>query len=200
VREANIATRKEVMTGATEFANLDEAPVSVLDAAPIVPTPSGEAAIKFEALSPMRLAAAFERLRDRSDRRFQHTGARPKVFLATLGTPADFGARAAFAKSLFEAGGIEAVDGEGFAELAGMADAFRASGTAMACLCSSDKVYASQAAAAAKALRAAGARHIYLAGRAGEQEAALRAAGVNGFVFVGVDALIVLEEAYRYTE
>ena len=36
-----------------------------------------------------------------------------------------------------------------------------------------------QAAAAAKALQAAGAKHIYLAGRPGEQEAALRAAGVQ---------------------
>jgi methylmalonyl-CoA mutase len=200
VREANIARRKEVMTGASEFANLHEAPVSVLDAAPVAPPPSRQAAIKFDALSPVRLAAPFERLRDRSDRILQQRGARPKVFLANLGTPADFTARAAFAKSLFEAGGIEGVDSEGCAEPAGLADAFRASGAALACLCSSDKVYAGQAAAAAKALQAAGARHIYLAGRAGEQEAALRAAGVNEFVFAGADALAVLEEAYRYTE
>ena len=85
-------------------------------------------------------------------------------------------------------------------QLAGLADAFRASGTALACLCSSDKVYAGQAAAAAKALQAAGARYISLAGRAGEHEAALRAAGVNDFVFVGADALTVLQQAYRYTE
>ena len=37
------------------------------------------------------------------------TGARPKIFLANLGTPADFTARATFAKNFFEAGGIEAV-------------------------------------------------------------------------------------------
>jgi methylmalonyl-CoA mutase len=101
---------------------------------------------------------------------------------------------------LFEAGGIEAVESEGFADPAALPDAFRASGAALACLCSSDKIYAGHAAAAAKALQAAGARHIYLAGRAGEQEAALRAAGVNDFVFAGADALTVLEEAYRYTE
>jgi methylmalonyl-CoA mutase len=209
-RQANIASRKEVMIGASEFANLHEAPVVVLDAAPIAPTPSRRAAIKFDALSPLRLAAPFERLRDRSDQMVQAKGARPKVFLANLGTPADFSARAAFAKSLFAAGGIEAVDflpsasplperGE-VMQLPGLADAFRASGTALACLCSSDKVYAGQAAAAAKALQAAGARYIYLAGRAGEHEAALRAAGVNDFVFVGADALTVLQQAYRYTE
>jgi methylmalonyl-CoA mutase len=199
-RQASIARRKEVMTGASQFANLHEAPVAVLDAAPIAPAPSRQAAIKFDALSPMRLAAPFERLRDRSDQILQAKSARPKVFLANLGTPADFTARAAFTKSLFEAGGIEAIDSEGFSEPAGLADAFRASGAALACLCSSDKVYAGQAAAAAKALQAAGARHIYLAGRAGEQEAALRAAGVNNFVFAGADALTALEEAYRYME
>ena len=41
------------------------------------------------------------------------TGARPKIFLANLGTPAEFTARASFAKNFFEAGGIEAVGGEG---------------------------------------------------------------------------------------
>ena len=70
----------------------------------------------------------------------------------------------------------------------------------MACLCSQDKVYAEKATAAAKALQAAGAKHIYLAGRPGEQEAALRAAGVSGFIVAGGDALATLQEAYRLTE
>ena len=85
-------------------------------------------------------------------------------------------------------------------DFAALAAAFKASGAALACLCSSDKVYAGQAAVAAKALQAAGARHIYLAGRAGEQEAAFRAAGVNDFVFAGGDALAALQQAYRLTE
>jgi methylmalonyl-CoA mutase len=199
-REANIARRKEVLTGATRFPNLHEAPVAVLDAKPVALAPAGEAKFKFDALSPMRLAAPFERLRDRSDQILRERGARPKVFLANLGTPADFTARATFAKSFFETGGIEAIDTEGFTDPAALAAVFRTSGAALACLCSQDKVYAGQATAAAKALQAAGAKHIYLAGRANEQEAALRAAGVNDFVFAGRDALTVLQEAYRLTE
>jgi methylmalonyl-CoA mutase len=199
-REANIARRKEVLTGATRFPNLHEAPVAVLDAKPVALAPAGEAKFKFDALSPMRLAAPFERLRDRSDQILKERGARPKVFLANLGTPADFTARATFAKSFFETGGIEAIDTEGFTDPAALAAVFRTSGAALACLCSQDKVYAGQATAAAKALQAAGAKHIYLAGRANEQEAALRAAGVNDFVFAGRDALTVLQEAYRLTE
>jgi methylmalonyl-CoA mutase len=199
-REANIARRKEVLTGATEFPNLHEALVLVLNAKPVALAPPGDAKFKFDALSPMRLAAPFEALRDRSDQILKKRGARPKVFLANLGTPADFTARATFAKSFFESGGIEAIDTEGFIDPAALAAAFRTSGAALACLCSRDKVYAGQATAAAKALQAAGAKHIYLAGRASEQEAALRAAGVNDFVFAGGDALTVLQEAYRLTE
>ena len=199
-REANIARRKEVLTGATEFPNLHEALVAVLKADPVALAPSGEAKFKFDALSPMRLAAPFERLRDRSDQILKERGARPKVFLANLGTPAGFTARAAFAKSFFETGGIEAIDTEGFTDPAALAAVFTTSGAALACLCSSDKVYAGHATAAAKALQSAGAKHIYLAGRAREQEAALRAAGVNDFIFAGGDALTVLQEAYRLTE
>jgi methylmalonyl-CoA mutase len=200
LREQNIARRKEVLTGATEFPNLHEADVAVLDAKPVVVAPYGEAKFKFDALPPMRLAAPFEILRDRSDQILRGSGARPKIFLANLGTAADFTARATFAKSFFETGGIEAIDSEGFADPAALAAAFKASGAALACLCSSDKVYAGQAVAAAKALQAAGAGHIYLAGRPGEQEAALRAAGVGDFIFAGGDALTVLQDAYRLTE
>jgi methylmalonyl-CoA mutase len=196
-REANIARRKEVLTGASEFPNLHEAQVAVLDATPIGLAPYGESKITFDALAPMRLAAPFEALRDKSDDILKQTGARPKVFLANLGTPADFTARATFAKSLFETGGIEAVDSEGFSDPAALTAAFKTSGAALACLCSSDKVYAEQAAAAAKALQAGGARHIYLAGRPGEQEFSLRAVGVSDFVFAGGNALAVLQEAYQ---
>jgi methylmalonyl-CoA mutase len=214
VREANIASRKEVLTGATEFPNLHEAAVTVLDAKPAALARSGEEKFKFDALPPMRLATPFERLRDRSDQILKDSGARRKIFLANLGTAADFTARAAFAKSFFETGGIEAVEflpamreassssplPEGVKDFGALAAAFRASGAVLACLCSSDNIYARQAAAAAKALQAADARHIYLAGRPGAQEAALRAAGVNDFVFAGGDALATLQEAYRLTE
>ena len=200
LREQNIARRKEVLTGATEFPNLHEAHVAVLQAKPVALAPYGEPKFKFDALAPMRLAAPFEALRDRSDQILKDRGARPRVFLANLGTAADFTARATFAKSFFETGGIEAIDTEGFNDPAALATAFKASGTRLCCLCSHDKVYAAHAAAAAQALQAAGARHIYLAGRPGEQEAVLRAAGVNDFVFAGGDALVTLQEAYRLTE
>jgi methylmalonyl-CoA mutase len=87
--------------------------------------------------------------------------------------------------------------GEVKQKFAALAAAFEASGATLACLCSSDKVYADRAAAAASALQAAGAKHIYLAGRPGEQEAALRGGGVQDFIFAGGDALAILNAAYQ---
>jgi methylmalonyl-CoA mutase len=85
-------------------------------------------------------------------------------------------------------------------EFAALASAFKASGASIACVCSSDKVYAAQAEAAVRALQDADARHIYLAGRPGAQEAGLRAAGVGDFIFAGGDALTVLQEAWKRME
>ncbi|HKS17915.1 MAG TPA: methylmalonyl-CoA mutase family protein [Bradyrhizobium sp.] len=199
-REANVAKRRDVLTGASEFPNLHEADVAVLDAKPIALAPYGETKFKFDALSPMRLAAPLEALRDTSDALLKKRGARPKIFLANLGTAADFTARATFAKSFFETGGIEAIDSAGFSDAGALGAAFKASGAAVACLCSSDKGYDSHAVAAAKTLQGAGAKHIYLAGRPGEQETALRSAGVTDFVFAGCDALATLREAWRRME
>ena len=146
------------------------------------------------ALAPVRLAEPYEALRDASDRRLADTGVRPRIFLACLGAQADFTPRATFAKNFFEAGGIEAVSGEG--DAAALAAAFTASGAALACLCGSDRAYENDAApAAAAALKAAGARRIYLAGRPGARETALRGAGVQSFIDAASDALAVLEAA-----
>src|SRR3954465_2653509 len=125
-RERNIATRKEVLTGATEFPNLNEIRVAVLEAKPIALAPYGEPKIKFNALPPMRLAQPFEALRDRSDRILKDKGTRPRIFLANLGTPAEFTARATFARSFFEAGGIEVVDTDGFTDSTLLATPFKA--------------------------------------------------------------------------
>jgi methylmalonyl-CoA mutase len=200
-REVNIAKRRDALTGASEFPNLHEGDIAVLDARPIVVPPYGEAKFKFDPLAPMRLAAPFEVLRDRSDAILKTTGKRPRVFLCNLGTAADFTARATFARSFFESGGIEAIDSDGFSDAGALAAAaWKSSGAGLVCLCSQDKVYAQQAEAAARALQTAGARHIYLAGRPGEREATLRSAGVTDFIFAGGDALATLRKAFELME
>ena len=128
-------------------------------------------------------------MRDASDRALASTGSRPKVFLANLGKLSDFTARTLFAKNFFEAGGIEAVTNEGFARGEEMIAAFKASGAKLVCLCSSDKVYAAEAADAAKALTSAGAAHMYLAGRPGDLEGLLKSSGVENFIYVGCETI-----------
>lgn len=183
-----IARRIDILTGTNEFPDLRETTPGVLDVAPLAPANDGVAAI--EPLPRIRLAEPFENLRDESDKILARTGSRPKVFLATLGTPADFTPRATFAKNFFEAAGIEAVSADNDAP------DFKASGAALACLCASDKTYESEGRAAAAALKAAGARHIYLAGRP-KDETSYRDAGVQTFIYAGCDALAVLEAAHR---
>lgn len=197
LREKNVARRKDVITGTSEFANLLERSPPVLDAKPVALEPYGDAKVSFDPLTPHRSAEPFEALRDHSDTILAKTGSRPKVFLANLGTPASFSARATFAKSFFEAGGIEALDNEGFWEIPTLVHHFRKAGTPLVCLCSSDAVYATNAADAARALADAGASPIYLAGRPGENEAEFRRAGMDGFIFAGSDALAILRAVYQ---
>ncbi|MFE9426929.1 methylmalonyl-CoA mutase family protein [Kitasatospora sp. NPDC006697] len=180
-RSVALARRREPITGVSEYPNLAEQPV----ARPSAPAPlSG-------GLPRVRRAEAFEALRSRSDAELAAHGARPKVFLASIGPTAAHSARTSFAANLFQAGGIETVaaaSGEP-AELAGQ---FAASGATVACLCSSDPLYAEHAERVAAELTAAGAAKVLLAGRPGDQREAYQRAGVDEFVYAGGDAIAVL--------
>jgi methylmalonyl-CoA mutase len=192
-RQAAIAKRKDAITGASDYPNLHEQLSPVLAAAPARKTTGPAPTV--EPLPSIRLAEPFEALRDKSDQALAKTGARPKVFLATLGKPSDFTARTTFAKNFYEAGGIEAITSDGYKSADDMIAAFKTSGAKLACLCSSDKVYESEAANAAKALKTDGA-HLHLAGRPGDHEAAWRQAGIETFIYVGCDALATLRAAH----
>jgi methylmalonyl-CoA mutase len=150
-----------------------------------------------EKLARFRLAEPFERLRDRSDAHLARTGQRPKVLLACLGRASDFTARASFVKSLFEAGGIAAVPVQGINSAEDLGKTLVKSGAKLACLCSSDKVYASEAVSAAKALTSSGASHIYLAGKPGDHAKAWKEAGIGTFLYQGCDTLGLLQDAYE---
>ncbi|MEU3936456.1 methylmalonyl-CoA mutase family protein [Streptomyces sp. NPDC029044] len=166
VRTGRLAKRREPITGVSEFPFLAEKPV-VRESAP--EQPSG-------GLPRVRRDEAYEALRARSDAHFAATGSRPRIFLAALGPAAAHTARLTFASNLFQAGGIEPVT-EG---------TFEESGATEACLCSSDALYEEQAGTVTGQLKAAGAAHVFLAGRPGEHP------GVDGYVFAGCDAIAVL--------
>lgn len=209
-----VAVRSAPITGVTEFADLHEKPLERdsaegATAAPSVQTggaagATGDAAgaTGCQPLVPVRWAQDFEALRDASDAHLEATGARPKVFLVNIGPVAAHTARSTFASNLFAAGGIEAVSGErgssGYETPADAVQDASESGAGLFCLCSSDTLYAESAVAFATALRDAGLGRLYLAGAPGDLENALREAGVDEFVHVGVDALDVLRRAHAH--
>lgn len=158
------------------------------------------AGVSIAPLPRLRLAQDFERLRDTADAFKARHGHRPKVFLATLGSVAAFTARATFAKNFYEAGGFETVTGAGGADIAAVARDFTESGAPFAVLCAPDALYGEHAAGLAKALKAAGAAAVHLAGQGGALAAPLKTAGVDDFIFAGCDALAVLTALHARAE
>ncbi|MGW7272794.1 methylmalonyl-CoA mutase small subunit [Streptomyces sp. NPDC054864] len=175
-RSEKLAKRREPITGVSEFPNLTERPVER-------EAPPAEAS---GGLPRVRRDEAYEVLRARSDAHLAATGARPRVFIAALGPAAAHTARASFASNLFQAGGVEAVHDPVTVDATTAAEAFKASGATVACLCSSDALYEEQADAVADALKSAGAQRVFLAGRPAERP------GVDAYVFAGCDAVSVL--------
>ncbi|HET6209484.1 MAG TPA: methylmalonyl-CoA mutase subunit beta [Jatrophihabitans sp.] len=180
-RRAELAHRRAPLTGVSEFALADEQP---LTRRPAPEPPAG-------GLPQHRYAEPYEALRDRSDELLADRGVRPRLFLAALGPAAAHTGRLAFARNLALAGGVEPVVGTGDADQ--LAAAFTASGAGVGCLCSSDRVYAEQAGPVAAALRAAGARQVWLAGR---PELATEA-GLDAAIYQGCDALARLAELHE---
>jgi methylmalonyl-CoA mutase len=187
-RQQALARGKEILTGTNAYPDIAETPPAVLDVAPRAAARSEPASVTAPSLPRLRLAEPFEALRDKSDRMLAETGVRPTVFLATLGTPSEFTARANFAANFFEAGGIEA--------LTGVISDYDAARAPIACLCVSTKVLEPDLASAAAALKRSGARHIYFARWPAAQDDILRAAGVQTFIDEGCDALATLNAAY----
>lgn len=205
-RDKAVATRRDPITGTSEFPDLGEGPVSVLipstlpqirDTALANHADRAAGSRAIPPLPSLRSSEPYERLREASDMQLALRGRRPKVFLANLGPLAGFTARASFAKNFFEAGGIEAVTNDGFASPEGMLDAFKASGARLACICASDVIYESLAVAAAKALRSHGAARLYVVARPDGLQEPLKDASVTNYIYAGCDALAILENALR---
>jgi methylmalonyl-CoA mutase len=171
-RAKRLATRKDAITGVSEFPNLAE---KLPSREPLTWTPPSGG------LPRVRAAQEFEELRDAADAAPE----RPSVYLATIGPIAKHTARATFAGNLFQAGGLGTPSGDG-------AEGFAEASTTVACICGTDKDYADSAAALAKELRAAGATHVWLAGKSD-----LAVDGVDGYVFAGCDALAALRSVHE---
>lgn len=170
VRLDAVAKRKTPVLGVSEFANLDET----------LPRPAtSTAAAHGSPLPTHRDAEAFEALRLLADAQ------KPEAVLSTLGPLAESRPRVGFAAGFFGAGGIRTRESS------------EVLGAPLVCLCGSDERYANEAVDRVRALKAAGAGRVLLAGRPGALEAPLREAGVDGFLFVGCDVLATLHDLLR---
>lgn len=190
LRRNAYATGKESLIGVSTYPELDAKTVEAdtrrynppkLDAPVAEPAPVTEAIAGFRQgrkigepgksgtdwapLPRIRFAEPFEALRDGADDYASKTGARPKAFLATLGSLAEFNARTSFAKNRLAVGGIEAIEPEVHESVDACAQAFRASGTPLAVICGTDALYKSHARDLTEKLKAAGAKEVWLAGR-----------------------------------
>jgi methylmalonyl-CoA mutase len=164
-----IAKRKIPVLGVSEFANVDEK---------LPQPPHADAPVAGASFARHRDAQPFEDLRLRAE----GLTPRPEALLVTLGPLAESRPRAGFATNFFAAGGIRA------------RETTRDEPAKIACLCGSDDRYAAEAVDRARALKAIGCSRVLLAGRPGAQEAALREAGVDAFLYAGCDAVGVLSE------
>jgi methylmalonyl-CoA mutase len=191
VRERAIATRRETITGVTDYPLLGAAPPAVeTDAyASAKPVPAALDTETITPLAPIRWAAPFEALRERAE-----AAHAPRVFFANLAALAEFGPRAQFMRNFLAAGGVGSIGPEeAHATMETLVDAFRQAKARVAVITGTDARYAEHAENAAQRLKAAGADWVLLAGKPGDLEAKLRAAGVDQFVFAGVDALAELQ-------
>ena len=182
-RDADLASRKLVLTGVNQYPNLNESMAKEIEETHCGCGCKGGA---FKTLKPYRGAAAFEALRLQTEK----SGRKPKVFLLTYGNLAMRKARAGFATNFFGCAGYEIIDNAGFKTGAEGAKAALATKADITVLCSSDDEYAELVAAAVPELK--GKTHIVLAGYPKEQLDAFKAQGVEEFIHVRSNVLDVL--------
>lgn len=174
------ASRRDGLIGVSEFPALAEAGVEVEPLGEALPPPPSGT------LAPFRVAAPFERVRAMAA---AHPTP-PRAFLAVLGPAAESAVRAGWTRNVLASGGIAAA--------AGPLEDYVATEAPVAVVVGTDARYAEAAAPAVGALKAAGARTVWLAGAPGALEPQLRAAGLDGALSAGMDvpaALATLLEA-----
>lgn len=158
-----IATRKRPLTGVSEFPHLTET-LPEREPYPVAPLVH-------------RYAGEFEALRDEP--------AGQPVFLATMGTVAAHTARATFVSNLFAAGGVHlSVAGptDGVEEVI---ERYREAGApTVVCLAGTDADYQAWGPDLVTALRAAGASHVVVAGKADIGQDSSAAMGLDALAFL----------------
>jgi len=194
-RDKLISSRKQPITGVSEFPLIGERRPESSAVPAADPRPGLTLTGTVTTVAPLkarRLAESYEAMRSAAEA----ASTKPSIFLANIGSGPSYVARATFSSNLFATGGVDAVGDGGYADADAAAAAFTASGATAAVICGTDAAYAEQGLAYAQALKAAGAGFVYLAGRAGDAKDEYEAAGIDDFVYMGVDVLSTLQRLH----
>jgi methylmalonyl-CoA mutase len=137
-KENDIAQRRIIMLGTTQFPNLQELMSGHVKTSEI--SPVSEDSI-YEKLIRYRAAQPFEEIRLATERMVKSGHKRPSVFLFTMGNLAMLRARAGFATNFFGCAGYEIIDNPGFSTIAEGVEAALLSKSEIVVICSSDDEY-----------------------------------------------------------
>lgn len=141
-RAEMVASRREALLGTNQYPNQRETISQQVDEAVAYPSaPASHQAIG-EAIPVQRAATGFEQLRLATEK---HPGARPKVFMLTIGNLAMRLARAQFSGNFFACAGYEITDNLGFSTAKEGVDAALDAKADIIVVCSSDDEYAQYA-------------------------------------------------------
>jgi methylmalonyl-CoA mutase len=168
-REKAVSSRRRALVGVNNYPDLNGKPLKMSN-----PEASDAPFPQF------RLAEPFEEIRERTERHVLVTGHAPKVLLLKRGDVKMRTARANFALNFFGCAGFAIAESE--------SDDYAGADADLLVLCSSDPEYLSFAEEVVSAVKVP----VIVAGNPKEQIEALTAAGVQGFVHVGSDAVETL--------
>jgi methylmalonyl-CoA mutase len=168
----------------------------------VAPLPRNRAAEPFEALRQKALSLTLSQGEREPDGEWEpdplalreRVGERalPRLFLANLGPPRQHKARADFTQAFFEVGGFQVITNNGFATPDEAAAAALAAGAPAVAICSTDETYPELVPPLVAAIKSAAPNTVViLAGRPADQVEALRAAGVDEFIYLGASVVAV---------
>lgn len=191
-RAEQIAHLAQPVTGVSAFPDIELPESRVLASRPTATEKQVASVERMAQLVAVRLAEPFESLRDRACE-LADRGRSPRVYLATLGTPADFADAAQAAVNFFAAGGVRVHDGNHPTALSDVTGAFAQSGAAVACIAGAQHDLDRGAVETAAALKTAGAVRIYVIGGTASSEA------IDAVINKSVDATVVLADVLAST-
>jgi len=173
--------RRDVFVGVNMYANPDDTLTELTE----IKIDQSKAAVSLErgALPKRRAVAALESFRSRI------LASKKSVFLLTMGTLAEYKARADFSSGFFQVGGFQVITGTGYTGIDAAIEAAR--GYDAICICSTDEKYPALVPALCEKLQG---KTLILAGYPADMVESYKAQGIDIFIHIRANVLDTLKE------